>query len=280
MKSTAIVAVTVAAAAGLASAQTFLSYTTSGSVYTNTFDSPILASTGNPTWTNNSPFQTITGWSAYRSGSAGVSGLRDDTSTNVSAYSANDGASNTGSLYSYGSSGTSERALGTLASAAGDFLMMFAVRNDTGLTLDSFTFNYDFEQWRNGGNTSAHSLVVDYKVKTNASFSSGLNFENQASFTTGYTAPGAAWNGTSVVNTATAGAVDGNAAGLVANRGGTITGITWNPGTLLIIRFWDDNNSGNDHGLAIDNVRFSAVPTPGAAALLGLGALAVGRRRR
>ncbi len=280
MKTTSFVALATLSLAGVASAQTFLSYTTAGSVYGNTFDSPILAASGSNSWTNNSPFQNITGWSAYRSGSAGISGLRDDTSTNVSTYTGDAGTSTGGGLYSYGSAGTAERSLGTIGSVAGDFLIMFAVRNDTGATLDSFTFNYDFEQWRNGGNAAAHSLVLDYKVKNDASFASGLNFENQASFTSGYTAPGGAWNGTSLVNASTAGAVDGNVAGLSAGRGGTITGLTWNPGTLLIIRFWDDNNSGNDHGLSIDNVRFSAIPSPGAAALLGLGALGAARRRR
>lgn len=280
MKTTAMFALALAGTATVASAQTFLSYPAAGAAYANTLDAPQLASTGNPSWTNNSPFQNITGFSAYRSGSAGISGVRDATQTGISAYSANDGASNTGTLYSYGTTSSNERALGTLASTAGDFLMMFAVRNDSGVTLDTFTFEYDFEQWRNGGNTAAHSLVLDYKVKNDASFTSGLNSENDAAFTSGYTAPGGNWNGTSVVNTATAAAVDGNVAGLVANRGGTITGVTWNPGTLLIIRFWDDNNTGNDHGLAIDRVRFSAVPTPGAVALLGLGGLAMGRRRR
>jgi hypothetical protein len=275
-------ALALAAISGTASAQTSLSYTTAASVYSNNFDSPTLLNTGSGNaWNNNTPPTGMSGWSAWRAGSSGVSGVRDSTTTGQTAYGADAGTATTGGIFSFGSSGSTERAFGSQATnTTGDLLIMFAVLNNTGVTLTQFTFGWDFEQWRNNGNTAAHSLVLDYSVRTNNSFTSGLSSLNDASFTTGFTAPGGNWNGTSVVNTATAAAVDGNVAGLVAGRGGTVTGISWAPNTLLIIRFWDDNNTGNDHSLGIDNVTFSAVPTPGSALLAGVGLLAAARRRR
>jgi hypothetical protein len=104
----------------------------------------------------------------------------------------------------------------------------------------------------------------------------GLSFNSVAI----WTAPGGNFDWTSVVNTATAASVDGNAAGRVSGRGGTISNITWNPGENLWVRWVERNDSGNDHGLAIDNVNFTAVPAPGVIALAGTGLLIMARRRR
>ncbi|MCU0688507.1 MAG: hypothetical protein MUE97_02020, partial [Phycisphaerales bacterium] len=55
---------------------------------------------------------------------------------------------------------------------------------------------------------------------------------------------------------------------------------TWAPGSTLTIRWFDDNEnlSSPDPLAGIDNI--SIIPTPGAAALLSLGGLALARRRR
>ena len=89
-----------------------------------------------------------------------------------------------------------------------------------------------------------------------------------------------------MVNSATAGAVDGNVAGLVGGVGGTVN-TTWNAGDTLWIRFVENNDSGNDHGLAIDNFNFTAastapIPEPETYALmlLGFGLIGVATRRR
>ncbi|MCW5765590.1 MAG: hypothetical protein KIT68_06405, partial [Phycisphaeraceae bacterium] len=91
----------VLAATGTASAQ--LSY--AGGTYGNTFDSLASSGTGNA-WTNN---VTFTGWHLFQS--AGLA---------ITTYNAGDGSSNAGNFYSFGSSGTTERALGGVGAGGTD----------------------------------------------------------------------------------------------------------------------------------------------------------------
>lgn len=267
MKSVFVAA--LVAAASVASAQSIVSFT---GTYSQNFDS--LASTGTSVaWSNNPSFPVLQGWSAWRTNSAGNTTARDASINNFTAYGINDGASNSGNLYSYGSVGSTDRALGSLSSGTpGDILIVLALRNDTGAAITDISLSYDSEQWRNGGNTASHSTVLDYKVVSTIGLS-----DTDASFTTGYVAPGASFNTVTNVASATAAAVDGNVAGLSTGRGGAIS-LTWNPGEILLVRWWDNNDVGNDHGLAIDNLNI--VPTPGTMALVGVGGLMVARRRR
>lgn len=267
-----------------AQAQTVVSYAVHGSTYSQNFDT--LAATGSPSWANNSPFQTLTGWSIYRANSSGVSGVRDSTLNNATAYTADNGSSATGAIYSYGASGTTERALGDVGSGStGDVLFVFALKNDTPYTLTQFTLGWSLEQWRNGGQSSGspalgtqHSLIFDYKINATGGVTAN---DTTASYVTGYTTPGGAFNGTGPVGTtAAAAAIDGNSTGKQSGRGGTITGLTWAPGATLVMRLWDDNNTGNDHGLAIDDVSFRAVPEPSTYLALGLGVVGLIARRR
>lgn len=241
-------------------------YNTPGDVYSQNFDS--LAATGTNAWANNS---TLTGWHLFR----------QDTNTTfaaITAYTANNGASNAGSFYSYGSTDAEDRALGGLGSSGTYFgspangavagWIALSVINNTGASLTEFTISFNGEQWRNGGNTTAHTMVLEYGF--------GASFGAVAS----WTAPGGTFNWTSPLASATAAAVDGNAAGRVNGRGGTVEDLAWAHGDTLWVRWIERNEAGNDHGLAIDDVSFSAIPTPGAIALLGMGGLMISRRRR
>ena len=252
---------TIIASAALAAlalpAQAVVSVTSPSFTYAQSFDSLATTGTANA-WVNDS---TITGWSLF-----------SNTGASVATYRADAGGSNTGALYSYGTGTTTDRALGSVAS--GSFTGAFAVAftNTTGGTLDSFTLDYSGEQWRNGGNTTAQKLTVEYGF--------GSSYATAA-----WTAAGSGFNFTSPVATATAAAVNGNTAGLVTGLGGTVA-TTWSAGDTLWVRWVDINDSGNDHGLAIDNLSFSvtsAVPEPGTYAMLLAGLAAIGfmvRRRQ
>jgi hypothetical protein len=198
---------------------------------TENFDT--LASTGANTWADNS---TIPGWYSTRT-----------------AYTAGTGSSNTGALYSFGVAGTNpvtDRALGSVAS--GTTLTIFqAVRltNQTAGPITSLDISYVGEQWRNGGNATAHVLTFQYQV-ANAGTITGANTPS-----TGWTTlPALSFTGP--IASATAGALDGNAPANRTAIAATLA-VTINNQQEIWLRWQDPDDTGSDHGLAIDD--FSVV---------------------
>ena len=237
-----------------------------GQGYAQDFDT--LASTGTTaTWVNDS---TLTGWSLFRQPAPGSA---------IGSYNVGNGSGNGGAFYSFGTTSGSDRALGGLGSGGAYFAspaggavagwIAAEFRNDSGQGLSGFSLSFDGEQWRNGGNTSAQAMAFEYGF--------GSSFANVSS----WVSPGGLFDWSSLVNTSTAAAVDGNAAGRAAGRGGVIN-TTWNANETLWVRWAEVNDLGNDHGLAIDNVSFQAgeampstVPLPAPLVLMaaGLGVL-------
>lgn len=257
--------IAAAALAAAAPAHADIAVGSSSFTYSQSFDT--LAATGTANvWANDS---TLAGWSLFNSANAAIT-----------SYVGENGASNTGAFRSFGATGSTDRALGSVASGGAYFgspangalagSIAVAFTNTSGAALSGFTVGYTGEQWRNGGNTTAQSLVMQYGF--------GSSFA-----TVTWATPGAGYDVTSIINTATAAAVDGNAAGLIGSLGGTIN-TTWAAGDTLWVRFADNNDLGNDHGLAVDNftLAVTAVPEPQSYALLlaGLGAIGFIARRR
>jgi len=261
--------------AGLAASSAFgaIAYPVAGGSVGQNFDTLAASGIGNA-FTND---VTLPGWSVLRSGVAGTPGARDGTNTAATLYNAGTGSSFSGALYSFGFFG--DRSLGTVGSgnaAAGEYVTALVLQNTTGTTLTSFTLNFRSEQWRNGGATVAQSAIFDFSTFAAAPVAADLTATNTA----GFTAPGASFDlvGNVFGGAAAGAAVDGNTIGATA-QGGT-QAVSWAPGSFLVLRWWDDNHAGSDHGLSIDDVTFSAVPTPGSVALLALGGLVATRRRR
>ena len=242
-----------------------VSYT--GVTYSQNFDTLITSGTDQP-WTNN---VTLPGWHLFHQGLPSAVAL--------TLYTASDGNVNPGSVYSYGTGVSTERALGAIGSGSSYWgnagpgtvagWMAIALTNATVNTYDEFVVGYDGEQWRNAGK-NPHTMVLEYGF--------GATFNAVAS----WIAPGGNFDFTSPVNLSGNSAVDGNVAGLTAGRGGSITGLSWAPGQTLWVRYVERNDQGDDHGLGLDNFQFTAVPEPGSLGLLAgfglLGAFVCGRR--
>ena len=125
-----------------------ISLTTLGTGYTQDFNN--LAASGSATWVNDS---SLAGWYHARTG----------TGTTIVA---NDGSSNAGNLYSYGTGTAIDRALGSLGSgnaAIGDMFWGVALANNTGSTITSLEISYTGEQWRNSA-AAAQTVSFSYLV--------------------------------------------------------------------------------------------------------------------
>jgi uncharacterized protein len=211
-----------------------------GATYTQNFNTLANAGT-NIDWANDS---TIAGWSLF-----------DKNGAVIPTYNADTGSSNTGNFYSYGTTGSTDRALGGLASGGAYFgspatgsvagLIALALKNTTGSTINSINLSFNGEQWRNGGNATAQSMVLENGF--GSTFGTVGAWNNPG---VGFSSP--------VVGT-TAAAIDGNVAGRVAVS--STLNLNWANNDTLWFRWIDNNDAGNDHGLAIDDLSISTTTT-------------------
>ena len=222
-----------------------VSLTTIGSPVTQNFDTLSTTGTAN-TWTDN--VTPLVGWYAQFSA----------TPANPITYRADSGASNTGAVYSWGVASVNpltERALGSVSSGT-PVTILNAVRlvNNTGTTITSLDISYNGEQWRDGGAAVpvAQTTFFEYQVG-NAGVITDANTP-----TTGWTAFSSLdFTSPTFVNTTTGAAVDGNqAANRTAKSANLLVSVA--PGQEVWLRWRDPNDTGNDHGLAVDD--FSVTP--------------------
>lgn len=217
-----------------------------GGVYSQNFDSlpGTTNNTLNAAWTDNS---MLPGWYANKAALTVTDGTVGGTAATFSPTAAAN--TNNVGLFSFGTAASTDRALGSRATAAvaGNNPVLYGVRlvNNTSQTLTSFTVTYTGEQWFKTGKTTADTLLMDYQVGA-SDITSG----------TWLAATGATF--TSLINTTTAATVAGNAA---ANRRGLaakVTGVSWAPGAELWVRFRDADEAGDEQGLAVDDFSFVA----------------------
>ncbi len=202
--------------------------------YQQDFNSISNTGTSNP-WTDN---ETILGWYSNRI-----------------IYRADNGGSNTGAIYSYGSTESTERALGSVASGSTNTIY-YAARfvNNSSEKITRVSINFIGEQWRNGGNTSQHKLEFAYKIGTIDSLDSlaDMNFIPQSEL-----------DFISPIVGSTASALNGNATENQSVLSSTFS-VSLNIGEEIWFRWKDINDGGSDHGLAIDdfNITFTGeIPT-------------------
>jgi hypothetical protein len=155
-----------------------------------------------------------------------------------------DGSTSLVTNWNVGPAGSLDRALGSQAgtAAGGDLSMEVRISNNSGASITSFAVSYDGEQWRvNGATQNPQMLVMRYSTNGTSFVDMGSSFNFVSPVTTGIMG----LNGNATTNR-------------VAALGGTyMPAQPIPPGATFYLRWYDTNNSGNDHLLAIDNFSFS-----------------------
>ena len=161
-------------------------------------------------------------------------------------YGVGTGSSNSGNTYSFGASGSTERAFGTLLSGSVTPTIGAYITNNTGTTITRLGISYTGEEWRLG--TAARTDRLDFQYSLDATDLSTGSWTDVDDLD--FITP----------NTATTGALDGNAAANQTAVSYTITGLSIPAGSTFYIRWNDFNASGADDGLAIDDITIEANP--------------------
>ncbi|HRN60788.1 MAG TPA: hypothetical protein PLI44_11215, partial [Chiayiivirga sp.] len=90
--------------------------------------------------------------------------LETGNSSANNTYLVDDGSSASGNTFSYGSEGSSERALGALGSGSVVTTLGAQLRNDSGATVTELAVGFHVEQWRLGDLNSADRLSFAYST--------------------------------------------------------------------------------------------------------------------
>lgn len=218
-----------------------VSITSLGTAYTQDFNS-----LDNTSAVTASTVPLPTGWLLNEAQGTSASALMDGL------YGVDNGAANNGNVWSYGTTGSTDRALGSLRSNS--LLPSFGVwfTNNTGGVITSLDVTYRGEMWRVGVSARLVADRLDFQYSTDAT-----------SLTTG------TWNDVnsldfqSPVLNVTSAALDGNAAGNFTTVTATITGLNIPNGTSIYLRWVDADISSSDDALAIDDVSITPKGTAG-----------------
>ncbi len=203
-----------------------IQYALAGSTHTENFN--VLSNSATSSVTPN-------GWSFIENG----------TNANT-VYAASNGNQSAGDTYSLGTTGSTERAFGTVQSGSNIPTIGAAIQNKTGQTLTSMSITYAGEQWRLG--TAGRQDKLDFQYSLNATSLTDGTWIDVDSLD--FIAPTTAGTNGS--------ALDGNAATNRANRSATIGSINIPTEATFWIRWLDLNASSADDALGIDDFSFSA----------------------
>ncbi|MDQ8193616.1 hypothetical protein QEH59_04225 [Coraliomargarita sp. SDUM461004] len=212
--------------------------------YSQNFDSlPLYESNSGTDTFNFISDSTIAGW--YSS--------EEDTDGNE-GRSSGGAASASGIIFNWGR--TSDRALGNFSSDgfAGTVYLGVLLQNNSGATINTLGIEYVLEQWRR--NTSATTWTLEYMVTSDTS--------NAIGAATGFTTV----SGSSVTSsTGSAAGVNGDWSGNEYPVDLTISGIDWDEGEYLWLR-WADVQGATSSGFGLDDLSVSSIPEPASSSFL------------
>jgi len=179
-------------------------------------------------------------------GLAGWEFLLKSGSGSNAVFAQGAGTSTSSATYSVGTSGSTERALGSIAAGTGVYTFGVRLINQTGSSLNKISGSFTAEQWRKGGSGNMNTWIGKYSTGILNSIDPP-NLLNHTSM-----------NFSSIQYTTGAGSLNGNSPENQTTIQFTITGFEWKNGEELVLRWDDTDETGSDDLVAIDNFSFSA----------------------
>ena len=165
----------------------------------------------------------------------------NETGTGANAtYSAGNGSVNSGDTYSYGSTSSSERSLGTLLSGSVTSMIGASFVNNSGFAINSIGISFVGEQWRLGATGRLDKLDFQYSIDATSISNGTWTDMNSLDFI----AP---------TTTGTVGVLDGNISANRVSIASVISGLSIANGVTFSVRWTDFNSTGADDGLGIDD---------------------------
>ena len=199
--------------------------------------------------------------------------VSEDGAAANGTYGIGTGSLNTGNVYSFGTAGSTDRALGTLRSGQLVPTVGAIFTNATGSSITDLVIAYTGEQWRDGG-SAIDSLNFQYSL-TSTNIADALTSSAWTSVSS--------LNFLSPTNSSNGGALVGNAAANSRALSGTLSNLAIGSGATFAFRWIDADPAGADDGLAIDSFRVhatnavvAAVPEPASWAMMIAGFALIG----
>ena len=201
-----------------------------------------------------------------RTAGYGANFTGSSTNTEFKAHDGSLGSSAGRGVIFFGANGSSDRALGALATSNQIPSFGLVLVNNTSQTFASLDVSFIGEQWRAG---DANILdVLSFRYGFGSSLTDATTSFNSLNFVTPNLAGGNI-------------ALNGNDPANQTSLHDIITGLNWAPGQSLVLRWDAVDITGQDNGLAIDDLSLVGVPVPGPGALALLSAAGlVGTSRR
>lgn len=203
--------------------QTPISIISAGITYTETFDG--MGANGTT---------YIPGWTAINT----IGGVPLTTMT------ANNGSTTTGNIYNVGTTGSTERAFGTVADGTTIPALGAVFQNNTGSTATRVVIRTRMEQWSQSGNAINEKVIFSYSIGA-----TGLN-DGSATWTA---VTALDLKEQTTTSPATIGSIDGNLSANYNNTSQSIINLNWADGANLWIKWEDTNDSGANGMYAIDD---------------------------
>jgi|GEM_PF-2509473 len=161
-------------------------------------------------------------------------------------FSTSTGSATGSGVYSYGTSGQTNRALGSLAASSGVYAFGLALTNETGIILNRIKIRFLATQWRKGGSGNKNTWRFGYQYGDSARLINDTLIKNsRLDMGSIHTSSGAA-------------TLNGHLAINQLWIEDTITHIFWRPGETLILQWSDADETGSDDAMAVDDFSFIA----------------------